>query len=147
MDLCVQTGELDLLAQRVARAAHEELEAVSHYHSEGAAEALERNHATQAAKLYRALALRILNQRKSKYYDAAIRHLEKARQLCETLGQPREWTAIVEIIGREHSRKTSFMPGFRRLLAGETEISRLPFAEKARARWVRQVGDQQVGNC
>jgi len=136
MELCVQSGEISLLADHVAAASHETLEAISHYHSEAAAEVLEKDHADQAAKVYRALGLRVLNQKKSKYYNAAIRHLEKARQLYEAVGQPNEWAAIVEIIESDHSRKTSFMPLFRGLLAGNKRESP-DFAQRARNRWQR----------
>ena len=134
MDLCVQTREIDLLADRVAAAKHDALEAISHHHSEAAAEALEKHHAGQAAKVYRALGLRILDQKKSKYYDAAIRHLEKTKQLYEALGQPKKWAAIVEIIERDHSRKSSFMPLFRDLLVGNKPESP-DFVQRARNRW------------
>ncbi len=68
MGLCVKTKEWPRLAARVLAAKHDDLESVSHYCSEGAAEKLRKTDAPAAAKLYRAMGFRILNAKKSKYY-------------------------------------------------------------------------------
>ena len=81
MGLCVKTKEWDRLAARIHAATHVELEAVSHYDSEPAAAGLAKRDMLAAAKLYRALGMRILNSKKSKYYDAALEHFQSARKI------------------------------------------------------------------
>ena len=67
VSLCVKAKEWDRLAQRVGSAKPAELEGVSHYCSEPAAKALATKDPLAAAKMYRALGLRIVNAGKSKY--------------------------------------------------------------------------------
>jgi hypothetical protein len=81
MTLCVKTKEWDQLANRIHSVDHAELEAVSHYDSEPVANGLAKRDGLAASKVCRALCLRILNSKKSKYYDAALRHLRIARDL------------------------------------------------------------------
>jgi len=139
MDVCVATGEWEPLAARVLAVSDGELEGLSHYTLEPAAEGLAKRNIPSAVKLYRALGFRILTSKKSKYYDAALSHFRRARDLCRKANLDSEWRAVVDRIYAEHSRKTGFMPGFERLLAGKTE-SNPSFAEHARARWQQQVG-------
>src|SRR5437899_958424 len=61
VSLCVKAKEWKRLAQRVHSATAEELESLSHYCTEPAANVLAKKDALAAAKLYRALALRIVN--------------------------------------------------------------------------------------
>ena len=141
MDICVATGEWEPLASRVLAASDGALEDLSHYTLEPAAEGLAKRNIPAAAKLYRALGFRILTSKKSKYYDAALSHFRRARDLCRKASLDSEWQAVVDRVYAEHSRKYGFMPGFERLLAGKTE-SNPSFAEKARARWQQQVSDR-----
>lgn len=143
MDICVATGEWDILASRILATSDGALENISHYTLEPAAEGLVKRDMRASAKLYSALGLRILTSKKSKYYDAALSHLQRARDLWRKADLDTEWQAVVDRIYAEHSRKYGFMPGFERILAGKTE--RNPsFAEKARARWQRQVGEPEA---
>lgn len=134
IDLLVQTKEWTRLAEVVDAASPEDLADLSHYTTEPAAEKLERRHPLSAAKLRVAMALRILASRKSRYYDAALESLGKARQILCKQGRGGDWEALATEIRGQHRRKTGFMPGFERLAAGGS--SREPsFAERARKRW------------
>jgi hypothetical protein len=71
--------EIDRLVVRLRTAPHQELESLSHYMIEPAAKKLARLHPDIAAKVYRALGMRILNAKKSKYYDAALSAIFSSR--------------------------------------------------------------------
>ena len=75
ISLCVKTKEWSRLARRVHSTKPSELEDLSHFCTEPAAQQLARKDALAPAKLYCALGLRILNAGKSKYYDAAFEHI------------------------------------------------------------------------
>lgn len=137
MGLCVKTREWKRLAARIQAAEHSALESVSHYDAEPAADGLAKRDISAAAKLYRALGLRILISKKSKYYDHAMRHLRKARDLYKKAGLDSEWQAVVKTVRTEHSKKYGFMSGFERIVAGEA-AERPSFAEKVRDRWKKQ---------
>jgi tetratricopeptide (TPR) repeat protein len=139
MDICVQAKEWTLLADRVHAATHEELAGVSHYHSEAAADKLVKRNDAAAAKLYRAMGFRILNAKKSKYYENALANLEKARDLYRKAGLESEWDSLVETVRAEHARKHGFMPGFEKIASGGSTEGP-SFTERARARWARQMG-------
>jgi len=99
--LCVKAKEWDRLAQRIHSAKPAELAALSHYCTESAAKGLAKKDALAAAKLYRALGLRIANAGKSKYYGEALEHFAKARDLYCGIGQAAEWLAVVEFVRRK----------------------------------------------
>jgi len=134
LSLCVKTKEWDRLAARVLAVADAELESVSHYDSEPAAKGLARRDVVAAARLYRALCVRILNSKKSKYYGAALDHVERARKLYLKAGQEGEWRSVVAVIRKAHSRKTGFMADFERLVSGQRTDAH-SFAERARRKW------------
>jgi tetratricopeptide (TPR) repeat protein len=136
IDLAVQTGEWDVLAQCIISAKDEELESLSHYQTEPAARGLKQKHFPAAAKVYRALAMRILKAGKSKYYSIAIKHFKELRILYKKIGCEKEWSSLVESIRKGHSRKYSFINKFEKMLSGEYPKS---FVEKARKRWERQI--------
>src|ERR1019366_926878 len=66
--------------ERLNRASDGELEGLSHFVTEPAVKAHVRAHPAVAARLFRALCMRILNSGKSKYYYAALANLEEARR-------------------------------------------------------------------
>jgi len=134
ISLCVKAKEWDRLAQRVHSARPAELEALSHYCTESAAEVLAKRDSLAAARLYRALGLRIVNAGKSKYYREALDHFAKARRLYCAAGQPAEWTEVVEFVRTAHSRKSGFLSDFERIVAGKSERTS-SYAEETRARW------------
>ena len=112
------------------------LEGLSHYDTEPAAEKLAGKDALAAAKLYRALGLRILQARKSRYYNAALAHFERARDLYLGAGQHSEWKTLADAVRKEHPRKSGFLSGFEQLVSGNAGRSE-SFAEQAREQWKR----------
>jgi uncharacterized Zn finger protein len=103
ISLCVKVKEWERLGQRVYSAKLVELEALSHYCTEAAAKALAKKNPLAAAKLYRALGLRILIAGKSKYYDAALDHFEMARHLYCGAGQSSDWEELAGTVRNAHS--------------------------------------------
>jgi uncharacterized Zn finger protein len=136
ISLCVKAKEWERLAQRVDSAKPLELEALSHYCTEPAAHALARKDPLAAAKLHRALGLRILSAGKSKYYDAALGHLKKARSLYCGAGRTPDWEELAATVRISHSRKKGFLAAFERIVSGKSRRSP-SFAEQAQEQWKR----------
>ena len=84
--LWLQTKEIDRLVERLHAATDAEIEGLSHYATEPVAKKLARSHPAVAARVYRALGMRILNAKKSKYYDAALSNFEDAKRCYEKAG-------------------------------------------------------------
>lgn len=139
IELLVQTKEWTRLGDVIDAAPREELAGLSHYTTEPAARKLERRRPLAAAKLHVAMALRILASKKSRYYDAALESLEKARRIMRKEGRTDEWEALAAEIRSAHRRKSGFMPGFERLAAGRS-LCQPSFAERARKRWSQGAG-------
>jgi tetratricopeptide (TPR) repeat protein len=135
IELCVKAKGIDRLAKRLHRAGDRELEELSHYVNEPAATALAKTHPAVAAKVFRALGMRVLKAAKSKYYDAALAHLEEARRCYLAAGLEQQWEALALEIRRDHSRKSSFMPGFNAIIAGKRARVEPSFLDQARWRW------------
>jgi tetratricopeptide (TPR) repeat protein len=140
VDLCLATREIDRLADRLREARDEEIEAVSHYTTEPAAKRLAETHAGVAARVYRALGVRILQERKSKLYDAALAHFAQARRCYERAGLTEGWEGLVREVRGEHHRKKGFMAAFEDLAAGNAPRAEPPFLERAKARWLNPQG-------
>jgi hypothetical protein len=140
IELWLGTAERDRLVERLRRATDEELEATSHYATEPAAKTLARTHADVAAKVYRALGLRILKEKKSKYYGAALSHLEEARRCHERAGLRAEWENLVRALRADHHRKVGFMKGLEEVVAGGGPSARPSLLERAKASWARAPG-------
>lgn len=136
VSLCVKAREWEQLASRVRAAPSSELDALSHYTSEPAAKGLAKRNPLAAAKLYRALGMRILNSGKSKYYGPALDHFEHARDLYCGSGQKSEWDAIVSTVRRAHSRKRGFLSSFEQIVRGKPRYSP-SFTDLAQERWKR----------
>jgi len=83
IELWLETKEMDRLVERLCKARDEMLESISHYTTEPGAKKLAKAHPDVAAKVYRALGIRILEAKKSKYYDAALSNFEDARRCYE----------------------------------------------------------------
>jgi hypothetical protein len=135
MAICARAKEWDRLSEFALSAADPQLEAISHFISEPAAKALARSHPAAAAKLFRALGMRILKARKSKYYTEALENLRNARVCYLKAGLAEQWDAAVSEIRRDHRRKHGFLHGFELLAAGKAENRRPSFLERARRRW------------
>jgi uncharacterized Zn finger protein len=140
IELWLETGERARLVDRLRRARDAELEDTSHYATEPAATALAEAHPDVAAKVYRALGLRILREKKSKYYGAALSHLEAARRCYERAGLRGDWEALVDAIRADHRRKVGFMPGFEEVVAGGGPSAKPSFIARAKARWAKPPG-------
>lgn len=118
IELWLAAKEVGRLAERLDRTSNEKLESLSHYVTEPAAERLAKTHPGVAAKVFRALCMRIVYAGKSNYYDAALSNIEKARNCYQRAGLDAQWQALIAEIRREHRRKSSFMPGFERIVGG-----------------------------
>lgn len=136
--LYIKLKECDRLADLVRNVKASTLEDLSHYTTEPAAKKLEKSHPDQAAKLFQAMALRILNAGKSKYYEAALINLDSTKKCLEKAGLEKRWDTLAQAIQREHGRKSSFMPGFRALLEHGSLPKQPSFLDRARKRRDRQ---------
>jgi uncharacterized Zn finger protein len=133
-DLLVKTKEWGVLASLIESTPRENLIALSHYTTGPAARGLTKAHPLLAAKLDVAMALRILEAKKSKYYDAALKNLEQARKAMLRNGCADEWERLATEIRTIHRRKSGFIPYFEALAEGR--LTREPsFSERARERW------------
>jgi uncharacterized Zn finger protein len=135
IELWLETKEIERLVERLREARDDEIEAISHYATEPVAKQLAKTHADVAAKVYRALGMRILKAKKSKYYDAALANFEDARRCYERAGLGGMWEALVQAVCAEHHRKTGFMVGFEEMVAGASPSAKPTFLERAKARW------------
>ena len=133
--LWLEHKETDRLVARLLAAADDEIENLSHYTSEPAARALERSHPAAAAKVYRALAMRVVNAGKSKCYDAALGNFERARKCYSKAGLGTEWEAIAQDVRHRHHRKTEFLARFDRIAAGAAKSVKPTLLERAKRRW------------
>ena len=133
--LLLETKETERLADLVRQSKDAALERLSHYTTEPAAKKLEKAHADVAARLWRAQGMRIVNAKKSKYYDAALSNFERAMRCCERAGLTAEWEKTVSQVRAAHHRKTGFMTGFEELVAGSGPSDKPSFRERAKAHW------------
>ncbi len=60
---------------------------------------------------------------------------ETAKRCFERAGQHDEWSKTVRQVRADHHRKSSFMPGFERLVGGVGPSDEPSFLELAKARW------------
>ena len=135
IELLLETKEMERLADLVRRTKDQALEGLSHYATEPAAKKLDKAHPDVAARLWRAQGMRIVNAKKSKYYDAALSNFESAKRCFERAGLAAEWVKTVSQVRAEHHRKTGFMSGFESLVAGAGPSDEPSFLERAKARW------------
>jgi hypothetical protein len=84
------------------------------------------------------LGVRIIDAGKSQYYYAALSNLEKASTCYQKAGLDSLWKALVADIRREHHRKTGFMPGFERIVAGTGPSQEPSFLDRAKGRWAKR---------
>jgi uncharacterized Zn finger protein len=138
IELLLETKEIERLAKFVRQSADAALEGISHYVTEPAAKKLEKTHPDVAARLWRAQGMRIINAKKSKYYDAALSNFEHAKRCYEKAGLTGEWERTIEQVRIANHRKTGFLAGFDELVAGSGPSKRPSFLERAKARWSGQ---------
>jgi len=135
IELCVKAKQTDRLAKRLECASDRELEGLSHYVTEPAATAVAKTHPAVAARVFRALCMRTLKAAKSKYYGAALAHLEQARRCYLAADREQQWEGLALEIRRDHSRKSSFMPGFDAIVSGKRARLEPSFLDRARWQW------------
>ena len=135
MELFLATREMERLADLVRGATDEQLESVSHYATEPAATKLEKTHSGLAARLWRAQRMRIVEAGKSKYYDAALANLERARGCYLRAGLAAEWEETVRQVRAGHRRKIGFMSSFEAVASGARHSEQPSFLERAKDRW------------
>jgi hypothetical protein len=135
IELWLSVKEIERLADRLNRASDRELEGLSHYATEPAAKRLVKTHPAVAARVFRALCVRILNSGKSKYYDAALASIEAARKCYLAAGLDELWWKTSTEIRRDHFRKYGFMPRFEEIVAGKRALPQPSFLDRTRAQW------------
>lgn len=140
IDLFVETKETERLAALLRVTGDEALEQISHYATEPAATKLEKAYPELAARLWRAQGMRIVDAKKSKYYDAALSNFERARDCYVRAGLVGEWEETVRRVCAAHFRKSGFIGGFRALAAGPKRGERPSFLEGAKQRWRERLG-------
>ncbi|HMD95797.1 MAG TPA: hypothetical protein VKM93_00490 [Terriglobia bacterium] len=136
IELLVETKETERLIRRLQETSDSALESLSHYVTEPAAKRLAKTHPEVAARVFRALGMRILNAKKSKYYYEALSHFEDAKSCFERAGVGQQWDAVVTEVRQAHHRKVGFMPSFERLVAGQGPRQEPSFLDRARNRWL-----------
>jgi hypothetical protein len=82
--------------------------------------------------------MRIVDAGKSKYYDAALDHIEPAKKCNLKAGLDADWQAVVADVRKRHFRKKGFMAGFEDIEAGAPKQVEPSFLDRARARWPRK---------
>lgn len=140
MELFIETKETERLAELVRGATDKVLEDVTHYATEPAAKHLEKGHPDLAARLWRAQGMRIVDAKRSKYYDAALSNFERARDCYLKAGSAVEWEKTVRQVSAAHFRKSGFIGGFHMLAAGGKRAEQPSFLERAKARWGERHG-------
>ena len=140
LELFIETKEMERLAELVRGSSDEALGKVSHYATEPAATRLEKSHPELAARLWRAQGMRIVDAKKSKYYDAALSNFEHARNCYQRAGLAVEWEKTVRRVCALYYRKTGFINGFQALAAGAKHGDRPSFLERAKVRWDERHG-------
>ena len=138
MEICVKTRERDILAERIDSVKHEDLEHISHYVTEKAAKILTKTYPHTAAKIHRALGMRLVKAGKSKYYQYALEHFQKAKTLYEKSGRQQEWSTLVDNVRKNHARKYSFINRFEAIASGKTLKSPDSFERRIQKRWQKQ---------
>jgi hypothetical protein len=134
VDLFLEVRETDRLLGVLEGAKEPAVRALGHYTLQKAAKLLEKDHPAVAARLYRSLGLRIVDEAKSKYYRFALSHLARATKCYEKAGLGQEWEVTVKDVRKRHHRKPSFIPGFEKLVKALLS-KRSSFLDRARKRW------------
>jgi len=138
IELWLKKKEIDRLVSRLRKATCQELEDLSHYAGEPLAGKLERSHPDISARVYCALCMRIINAGKSKYYDAALDNIERAKKCYDKAGLNADWQTVVADVRQRHFRKKGFMAGFEDIVSGAPKHVEPPFLEQAKARWLKK---------
>jgi len=79
--------------------------------------------------------MRVINAGKSKYYDAALDNIKRAKKCYAKAWLNDDWQAVVADVRQRHFRKKGFMAGFEGIVFGAPRNVEPPFRERAKARW------------
>ncbi|MBB5348095.1 hypothetical protein JWG42_09030 [Desulfoprunum benzoelyticum] len=138
IELWLKEKEMDRLVSRLRRATARELEALGHSTAEPLAAKLERDHPDVSARIYCALCLRVINAGKSRYYDAALANIERAKTCYAKAGLNDDWQTVVVDVRQRHFRKKGFMAGFEAIVSGAPRNVAPPFLERVKTRWPKK---------
>jgi predicted transcriptional regulator len=133
LELFTATKETERLAKLVRGSSHEALKNVSHSFTEPAAKRLEKDHPSCRLPVVgtrNSQGMRVVDAKKSKYYDASLSNFSVARGCYQRAG-----LATGRRVSSLHFRKSGFMNGFHALAAGAKRVERPSFLERAKARW------------
>ncbi len=130
----LKTKELDFLTKTIEAATDSSLEDLSHYTPEEVAGKIKQSHPLPAAKLYRAMGFRILNSKKSRYYNFALEHFSNVKEIYEKNNLCNEWEKVCRRIAEQHSRKSSFIGEFKNLASGKGLRRKPEFMERIQSR-------------
>ena len=131
--------EFERLAIRLAGEKDKALQSIFYGNAIPIAEALSKKHPQQAARIYVAQAFEILDEKRAKAYHHAHDYLQNAKNLLEQCGDAPTWSALVTSIRSEHRRKSSFMPGFEKVAAGDGPPREPTFEERISKKLGRQI--------
>lgn len=122
--------ELDRLATCLSEERDKSLRSIFYADAIPMAETLSKAYPKQAARIYVAQALEILDVKRSKAYHHAHDYLQSAKTLLEQCGEAGTWSGLVANIRQAHRLKSSFMPGFERIVAGKGAPHEPTFMER-----------------
>ena len=114
------------------------------YRTAQAAEALDESYPEQAARLWRALGLGIVNTGKSKQYSAAVEYFGRAKRCFAVAGLLDCWDQLAGQVRANHYRKAGFIREFEKVVTGVTPGPEPGFPGKARAAGLRRNDFPQV---
>lgn len=134
LDLFLEAGDTERLIARLDAAEEMEVRALGHELLQKAAKRIEKAYPARAARLFRSLGLRIVDEAKSKYYRFAIAHQRRAKKCYERAGLLSERDETVKAVRKRHRLKSSFLPGFESVVKGLVP-ERSSFLDRARRRF------------
>ena len=135
IDLYLELKEMGRLAALARDTDLQALAGLSHFATEPAAAKLEKSHVDAAARLWRAQGMRIVDGKKSKYYEAAVSNFSSAKRCYLKAGLAAEWEAAVQAVRAAHFRKAGFMAAFEAVVSGASKQRQPSFLEQAKAAW------------
>lgn len=124
-----ELGAIDPLIRRIDVTKEEELKKLFYSTAVPIAKSIAKKFPKQAARLYIAQGLDILDHKKSKAYHHAHDYFHQAKTLFEMAGKKEIWLQWVKNIRCEHRLKSGFMPGFEKIVSGTDSIQTPSFMD------------------
>ncbi len=137
LPLLVDTEETARLACVTGQCTDDHLSRTG-YRTVEAAEALDESYPEQAARLWRALGLGIVNTGKSKQYTAAVEYFGRAKRCFAVAGLLDCRDQLAGQVRANHYRKVGFIREFEKVVTGVTPEPEPSFPGKARAAGLRR---------